>query len=74
MNERIEELAEQAKKFARKQMAHTMDPKLFYAKDFERKFAELIIKECMEVANTYQNRGGNCYVDDMIAKHFGIEE
>ena len=39
-----------------------------------QKFAELIVKECMEVANTYQNVGGNCYVDDMIAKHFGVEE
>lgn len=38
------------------------------------KFAELIVKECMEIANTYQNIGGNCYVDDMIAKHFGVEK
>lgn len=38
------------------------------------KFAELIVRECMDVANTYQNRGGNCYVDDMIAKHFGVEQ
>jgi hypothetical protein len=38
------------------------------------KFAELIVKECMQVANEYQNRGGNCYVDNMIAKHFGVEE
>ena len=38
------------------------------------KFAELIVGECMQVANEYQNRGGNCYVDNMIAKHFGVEE
>jgi hypothetical protein len=38
------------------------------------KFAELIIRECIEVANTYQNIGGNCYVDDMIAKHFGVNK
>jgi hypothetical protein len=40
----------------------------------QKKFAELIVRECMNVANTYQNRGSNCYVDDMIAEHFGVEE
>ena len=39
----------------------------------QKKFAELIVRECMKVANTYQNRGGNCYVDNMIAEHFGIK-
>ena len=38
------------------------------------KFAELIVKECIDIANTYQNVGSNCYVDNMIAKHFGVEE
>lgn len=39
-----------------------------------RKFAELIIRECIDIADTYQNRGGNCYVNRMIAEHFGVKE
>lgn len=51
MNERFKELAEQAKEFARKQMAHTMNPDLFYAADFQAKFAELVIDKCIKIAN-----------------------
>ena len=61
MNERIALLALKAS-----------DPKTGWLD--RQKFAELIVKECMQVANEYQNRGGNCYVDNMIAKHFGVEE
>ena len=60
MNERIALLALKAS-----------DPKTGWLD--RQKFAELIVKECMQVANEYQNRGGNCYVDNMIAKHFGVE-
>lgn len=47
MNERIKKLGEQAKQYAREQMAHPMDRNLFSAAVFEAKFAELIIKECL---------------------------
>ncbi len=72
MNERIKELAEQC----RKEVEHfSSDDGYTFTEEFdEQKFAELIVRECMQVANTYQNRGGNCYVDDMIAEHFGVEE
>ena len=85
MNERIKELAEQASKHVTATVPFN-DPsyaelgKLLASQDntvlnaFKEKFAELIVRECMLIANTYQNRGGNCYVDDMIAKHFGVEE
>ena len=73
MNERIFELAELALEETHRVMGSTCLQEAF--DDFyTEKFAELIVRECMEVANTYQNRGGNCYVDDMIAKHFGVEE
>jgi hypothetical protein len=42
-------------------------------KQIQYRTAELIVRECMQVADEYQNRGGNCYVDDMISKHFGIK-
>ena len=76
----IYELAEQAAEYAvlnpedEVLQSETEDAKVEIPKAFIDKFAELIVRECMEVANTYQNRGGNCYVDDMIAKHFGVEE
>ena len=81
MNERIEKLYKEAVALASAELhewnknwqpgKHT---NFEYEKVLYKKFAELIVKECMAVANTYQNRGGNCYVDDMIAKHFGVEE
>lgn len=42
--------------------------------EFLANFAQLIVAECMQIANTYQNRGGNIYVDNKIAEHFGVEE
>lgn len=42
-------------------------------KQIQYRTAELIIKECMEIADEYQNRGGNCYVDNMIREHFGVK-
>jgi hypothetical protein len=67
MNERIKELLTPKLK----EWAGDSDDN--FSEELE-KFAELIVRECMEVANTYQNRGGNCYVHNMIAKHFGVEE
>ena len=72
MNERIQELLKQAGGIQHDEDGDELTA-ILVGKDLE-KFAELIVKECMEVANTYQNVGGNCYVDDMIAKHFGVEE
>lgn len=73
MNERIRELMEQVVRIeidpdSNCETIYTCGPEEFL------EFAELIVRECMEVANTYQNRGGNCYVHNMIAKHFGVEE
>ena len=71
MNERIKELLKQSTT-VRHGVIVPRTVTTEYHVDQE-KFAELIVKECMKVANTYQNRGGNCYVDNMIAKHFGVE-
>ena len=72
MNKRIRELAEQADLYARSDNSSMLFEN--YQKRYTEKFAELIVRECMQVANTYQNRGGNIYVDNKIAEHFGVEE
>jgi len=60
MNERIKELAEQAE-FSKKDLQIQGD-------NFQR-FAELIVKECAEIAD----RAEPYKADDLILKHFGVE-
>lgn len=67
MNDRFKELAEQARK---KPMGNSWcytDPR-----EFEQKFAELIIRECADIAtiNQYQPLTAGTYV----LKHFGVEQ
>ena len=67
MNDRFKELAEQARK---KPMGNSWcytDPR-----EFEQKFAELIVKECADIAtmNQYQSFTAGSYV----LKHFGVKE
>jgi hypothetical protein len=68
MNERIKELAEQANPNFTK--SYVVGP--WYAEDIE-KFAELIVRECAEVAHC------NFHVDgltlgNILKEHFGVEE
>lgn len=82
MNERIQELAEHAKQFARDQMAHSKKPYLFSTSVFEEKFAELIIQKCIsQIALIGVSNFGNedimWTVETAIASidtHFGIKE
>ena len=79
MNERIRELAEQARKYAWENETHwSADAER--ATLFEQKFAELIVKECAELLWTEE-----CYNSDLaleefeknskkIKQHFGVEE
>ena len=72
MNERIEQLAEQC-------WVHTNEP-LFAAKsphwEFDRqKFAELIIRECIDWCNAHATIEGTAQkIIESIKKDFGIEE
>ena len=67
MNERIKELAEQA--------GYTKD--MFGVGHWDmpecKKFAELIVKECVEQIINRERSDGEWYQDD-IFKHFGVEE
>jgi hypothetical protein len=70
MNERIKQLAEQAKAESSQWLGSK--PAITITYDELEKFAELIIKECADVAtiNQFQYDSAGNYV----LKHFGVEE
>ena len=83
MNERIRELAEQADEYARGQSILYDTWKKIYSK----KFAELIVRECVQLALAEKQRYGNISHRDMtecavamdnyqllLKEHFGVEE
>ena len=68
MNERIKELAREAGLIA----PYGSDREGL--RDFDyRKFAELIVRECVEQIINRERSDGEWYQDD-IFKHFGVEE
>jgi len=85
MNERIKELAEQAKfqldqdiKDGKKDWKNTPQS---YDEMVQVKFAELIVKECLEQVDKVDNmlednkeKTAIAWVGLAIAKHFGVEE
>lgn len=80
MNQRIEELAEQAddyayKEYAKKSSGH--DREYF----FRQKFAELIVRECVQVVDNMANpEDSERYfwamqnASEKIKQHFGVRE
>ena len=88
MNERIRELAEQAGGEFYEGFAGSTNFVKFAEDDFE-KFAELIVRECIEKIETYRIPVGNSAAGEMacewtydalkeirdeIREHFGVEE
>jgi len=70
MNDRFKELAEQARK-------KPMGDSWCYTspKEFEQKFAELIVRECIDIAR--EEEGHSPFegpVETKIKQHFGVEE
>ena len=67
MNERIQQLAEQAREHATTRHPVSNIVLSVNSEKFERKFAELIVRECVEKC---------VYVVDQqeILAHFGVEE
>lgn len=69
MNERIQKLAEQAENYANEQNdKHGVS----YARTFKEKFAELIVRECMDTVIGFRNQFGDSAHDE-IKQHFGVE-
>ena len=72
MNERIRELAEQLGYNVDFEPSDDETDRSYQVinNDFAEKFAELIVRECAEVAEDYD---GAHYVGTAIKKHFGVE-
>ena len=74
MNERIKELAEQAAN----ELADLFSPGFFDDRmvndvaEINKKFAELIVRECAQVGFEAVSNGD--LVEDSILTHFGVEE
>lgn len=71
MNEKIKLLAEQAGSTHKQNLGVYQ----FYSGELE-KFAELIVRECANVANQHMehNEGTDYNVGGKIKQHFGVEE
>jgi len=87
MNERIRELADEAKEYAINRLDETGELHKYYDVYFE-KFAELIVRECIDKIETHQIPVGNSAAGEMacewtyaalkeirdeIKQHFGVE-
>jgi hypothetical protein len=70
MNERIRQLAEQAREFATTRHPVSNIVLSVNSEKFEEKFAELIVRECM--SNLYLNGYDDAVIQ--IQKHFGVED
>ena len=66
MNERIKELADEAAEFIEAGSGS------WTSDIFEQKFAELIVRECIGIADEYDGVGST--IVGRIEKHFGVEE
>jgi hypothetical protein len=78
MNERIKELAEQAKKYVDDKWAKEGPPlypeaHYIFIQQKDEKFAELIVRECIGVAD-HSNVTGKSIIGERIKQHFGVEE
>ena len=72
MNERIKELAEQATKRVTKPDGH------YIVQEWQKVFAELIVRECMEQVWYTREDGINgnvsLVIKERMKQHFGVEE
>jgi len=85
MNERIKELAAQVEKYISTTNFEGMpEDEMTYDEIFQKKFAELIVKECMRMCdvadmsllehNCVKEASGTQSAKDFIKEHFGVEE
>ena len=72
MNDRIKELRQEAWRYANNYVGDDIGVKSQLQR-FEEKFAELIIKECAELAGCNAHVSGFA-LGDLIKEHFGIRE
>ena len=72
MNEGIKELAEQAQQYAE----YVTPQGCEWLDTFKEKFAELIVRECLQVINQPNGVGDGdvIRISDDVKQHFGVEE
>lgn len=75
MNERIRQLAEQASH----QSPDGYPVTIPYSKDFAEKFAELIVRECLNIVEPVEDSGDEWCITlketaQEIKEHFGVKE
>ena len=68
MNERIKELAEQAQQYAE----YITPQGLEWLPAFKEKFAELIVRECIDNVAVWEKDSRN-HISYMLKRHFGVE-
>jgi len=80
MNERIRELVKQAEQYAldKANEPEEEDLEFSFDDDFQEKFAELIVRECAHMAESFHHHQydftGNLELHKFIKTHFGVEE
>ena len=75
MNERIKELKHQASLWCDRNIPEQYSEETnSYGSAWEDKFAELLIRECMEVTVNYPHPQTKLTAAEHIARHFGVEE
>lgn len=71
MNERIVEIAQEVFSFKYKTAPHELNPG--HHMDHIHLFAELLIKECCEIADEVERADTGMFVSKYIRAHFGVE-
>jgi hypothetical protein len=82
MNERIQQLAEQARQYAEDKQNNPL--KIYTLDCFNEKFAQLIVQECLDIAKNWDDQLVNAnlvkesnavgIVAYRIARQFGVKE
>lgn len=73
MNERIKELSNKAVLSA--SATYAPGPDAIWLKEYNKKFAELLLKECLHIVDDEGcGEGGSVRAIEKIKQHFGVEE
>jgi hypothetical protein len=73
MNEKIKELAEQARIYSHSIHSDPWDRSKDWQDTYNEKFAELIVKECADYANYYQANSTYTDIGKAIKEQFGVK-
>ena len=75
MNEQIKKLAEQARAWVNDTNNVSPDIEYVFYKDaYDKKFAELIVRECADVVSNQYSADWGKWSNTMILEHFGVKE